>query len=153
MNIPTSGDVGVRKICFQINHGALGIGLSAFTFAHLFTGLFQGRQDAEIGFHGLEVGHVCMGYVMAQCPQHGGGRQGVEWLAFEQARGVDPCQQAGSDVAHIAFHAGDLPGEEQVISGFMLQGGAQQLRAGQKGVAVHLPIAYELGVFQAGDQT
>ncbi len=82
--------------------------------------MFQGRQDAEVGLHGLEVLHVSVGDVAAERAQHGFGRQFEQGTTGEQARGVESRQQAGGDVAHVAFHAGDLAGEEQVVAGFVL---------------------------------
>ena len=72
-------------------------------------------------------------------------------FAAKQARGVDARQQTRGDVAHVTFDARDLTREEKVIAGDVLQGGTQKFGRGDKGVAVHLTEALELGILQPGD--
>ncbi len=66
-----------------------------------------------------------MRYIVTQGSQHRCLRKDHGLLVLVQAGGVGPGQQAGGDISHIAFHAGDLAGEEQVIALNMLKGWAQ----------------------------
>ncbi len=49
----------------------------------------------------------------------GGSARGA--LLVEHSGGIHPCQQTGGDVTHIAFHASDLPGKEQIFPVLVLQ--------------------------------
>ncbi len=53
-------------------------------------------------------------------------------LPVKQTGCVHTGQQTGGDIAHIAFHAGDLPGEEQIAPLARLQSGAQQMGEAMK---------------------
>ena len=89
-----------------------------------------------------------MGDIGPEWAQHGFARQLQQGLVGQQAGGVQPGQQSCGDVAHVAFYAGNLAGQEQVGAGPGLQAGQEQFRRSQEGVAVHLPVAYKLGLFK-----
>ncbi len=131
----------------EVIDGALSVGCGALAFA--FNWLFQGWDDAKIGFHGLEVFHVGMGNISTQGAKHGGVGQGDQILVCHLAGNIHPCQEAGGDIANITFHSSDLTGEEEQVAVFGLQGRVEKERRRNEGVAVHLPIANKLGVFQA----
>ena len=89
---------------------------------------------------------------MAQGADHGRRGKGEGRLAAGQAGGVETGDEATGDGADIAFGAGDLPGEEEVVAPAELHGGLQVAGGVDEGVAVHLAMPHELGGFQAGDE-
>lgn len=108
------------KANFQIDQGTLGVCLASLAFTQLFAAGFQRGQNAEIGFHGLEVCHIRVGDIVAQRSQHCRGWKSDQWLAIEKMRCIEASQQSGGDIAHVPFHACDLPGKEQVVAHFVL---------------------------------
>ena len=81
---------------------------------------------------------------MAQRPEHGGGGQNKRRLPIEMPREVNRGQQAGGDIAHIAFNACDLARKVQVFALAELHGCFQQDRSIDEGVTMHLAEAHEL---------
>jgi hypothetical protein len=51
------------------------------------------------------------------------------WLSGQQPRGVDPGQQPRPGVAHVPFHADDLPGKEEIGPVAILQRRLEQAGA------------------------
>ena len=72
---------------------ARGVSLSAFAFAQFFARHFQWWQDAKVGFHRLEVGHICVGDIMTERTEHGGFWQGEQRLPFDLASSIDAASR------------------------------------------------------------
>ena len=115
-----------RQILSECIRGSVGVELGAFAFAYFFGEVLQRGEDAEISFHGLEVIEAGVGDVVTECAEHGFLRKFNEGLVVQQARGVEAREQARGDVAHVTFHTSDLPCEEQIVTGDVLEGGAQK---------------------------
>src|ERR1035438_9759839 len=115
-------------------------------------GLVELRQKVESNVGGLIIGRIGAGNVVAQRAQRGltGERA---WLFSSGPRGgVLPRHQAGGDGLHVPLHAGNLPRKEDLGAGAEMQGGGKQRGRIDKGIAMDLAEAQELGVFEAGDQ-
>src|SRR5262245_27087252 len=111
--------VSMEYAC-QIPQCSFCISLTAIAFSD-FGCKVKRRENPKVGLHGLKVFEVSMRDIMTQRTQHGGLRKCNKFFAMQQPRCVDTRQQTGSDVAHVALHAGDLTREEEVVAGDVLQ--------------------------------
>src|SRR5882762_5769933 len=110
------------------------------------------REQAEIDVHRLEGRRVRAAGDMAQQSTHGRGRG---WRDGRKTLPLGGGELAGHEsdggAFDIALAARDLSGKAQPRHRLQAQGGVEQARAVEEGVAVQPTQARELGIVQAGD--
>jgi len=106
-------------------------------------------EDAEIRVHGLEMVRIRVRDVMHHGPDHALRPQNHRLFIVHQMRHVDAGQHAAGGAFDIAFDAGQLAGEKQILAQPGLIGFLQAVRRIDVGVAVHDPVAHDLAVLQS----
>src|ERR1022692_2739789 len=121
-----------------------------FVVPQLVTGRFiELRQQVESDIRRLIVEGIGAGYVMAERTQRGLPREWLGTAAGCEFHGVQARREAGGDGFHVALHAGNLAGKEDFGPRAQLQGGREQGRRIDVGVAMNLTEAEELRMFQS----
>src|SRR5271157_1157382 len=150
----SSGMAGLRGVPVERFQGAAAhFSVARVLVAAQFVarGFVELRQQIEGDVGRLVVLGVGARDVMAQRAQGGLPEQRAQLLAGGQRGRVHPGHQTGGDGFHVSFHARDLAGEEDPRLRPQLQGGPEQ-RGVDVRIAMNLPEAQELGVFEARDQ-
>ena len=115
--------------------------------------LVELRQQVEGDVGRLVVRRIGAGDVVARASRaRSRAAAGAASSPAASAAACMPGHQAGGDGFHVAFHARNLAGEEDLGPRAQLQRRGQQRRRVDVGIAMDLPEAQELGVLEAGNQ-
>ena len=109
------------------------------------------RHEAERDVRRLVVFRIGVRDVIGQRAERGRPRRRDGSLAEGQRGGVAAGDQAGRRRLDVAFDAGHLPGEKQVVAHPRLPRLAQDGRRVDVGVAMDHPEAHELGLLEPGN--
>src|SRR5438128_2021289 len=109
-----SSDMRAPEFFQRLERAAADFGVARLLVAAeaLARGLVERGQQVEGDVGGLIIRGIGAGDVLAKRSQSGGARERSRLLAQCQRRRVLACHQPRGDGFHVAFDAGNLPGEK-----------------------------------------
>ncbi len=113
--------------------------------------MVQGRDDAEVDVHGLELGDGFVGNIQGQGAHRHLPGEVHRGLSLQAAGRLNAHQKAAGGGLHIALHAGHLPGKGN--AGFFFQPVVPVQQPGriQERIPVHDAVPQKFRVVQGGD--